>query len=324
MWLVDDIYEPMPYWIRKVRYKSWRSVYELTTAKYWVDNIRNAHLVLKKEGQIYLQLWHGSLGFKKVEKEVESMLSEKYISDAKYDGAIIDGIVSCCKKQSEQFKKSFWLSNKVEIIEAGGPRTDVLFDAQYSVKRRAVVRKELGIDDDEYCILYAPTFRERGKSNPYEIDYDSLLEAFSKNTSKTCRIIISQHPNWKAANILPRTDAYVLPVKCIDFNDYIFLSDAVITDFSNILFDAYLAGKICLRYVVDYEQYTLERALADTKTVMPIKLCKTIDELICEIETREEKRFDSQMKVYRDYIGDFDNGQSSFRVVNWLIEKEKQ
>ena len=53
VWLVRNMDEPMPEYIRKVQFDSACAMYELTTAKMWVDNIRNAHLIPKKSGQVY-------------------------------------------------------------------------------------------------------------------------------------------------------------------------------------------------------------------------------------------------------------------------------
>ncbi|EHD91132.1 putative glycero-phosphotransferase [Streptococcus pneumoniae GA13494] len=48
---------------------------------------------------------------------------------AKYDGSISDAIISSCQlqTQTEQFKKSFWLADNVEILEYGLPRNDDFF-----------------------------------------------------------------------------------------------------------------------------------------------------------------------------------------------------
>lgn len=84
---------------------------------------------MEKENQVYLQTWHGSDGVKIIEKDAESTLSKSYIRMAKYDGSISDAIISSCQlqTQTEQFKKSFWLADNVEILEYGLPRNDDFF-----------------------------------------------------------------------------------------------------------------------------------------------------------------------------------------------------
>ena len=52
--------------INLVNIHSKRALYELATAKLWIDNQRKIPSIKKglekKEGQFYIQTWHGSLG----------------------------------------------------------------------------------------------------------------------------------------------------------------------------------------------------------------------------------------------------------------------
>ena len=66
VWPVKDIKSEMPQQIRKVKYGSIRALYELATAKVWIDNVRNYKGIDKKEQQFYIQKWHWSIGLKKV------------------------------------------------------------------------------------------------------------------------------------------------------------------------------------------------------------------------------------------------------------------
>ena len=42
VWLVNDINTSVPKEVRKVKYNSMRSIYEYSTAKVWIDNIKNS------------------------------------------------------------------------------------------------------------------------------------------------------------------------------------------------------------------------------------------------------------------------------------------
>ena len=54
--------------IRKIEEGTIKSYYELTTSKIWIDNCRKKSYIKKRKGQVYIQLWHGGIGMKKVEK----------------------------------------------------------------------------------------------------------------------------------------------------------------------------------------------------------------------------------------------------------------
>ena len=49
VWLLDDISEDLPEGIRKVKYGSLKSIYELASAKIWIDNVKSALKVKKKK-----------------------------------------------------------------------------------------------------------------------------------------------------------------------------------------------------------------------------------------------------------------------------------
>lgn len=83
VWLVlpNKNYE-FPNGIRTVKYSTLRSIYELATAKIWIDNCRKFSSITKRENQFYIQTWHGGIALKKIEKDTEDTLTAKYIKDA--------------------------------------------------------------------------------------------------------------------------------------------------------------------------------------------------------------------------------------------------
>ena len=89
VWLTKDIKCELPEGIRPVRYGSIRAMYELATAKVWIDNIKNAIRLPKKRNQYYIQTWHSSLGLKRNEQDAE-FLKKTYVRRAKRDAAVTD------------------------------------------------------------------------------------------------------------------------------------------------------------------------------------------------------------------------------------------
>ena len=77
VWLIKDLKhfnKDFPPQVKLIDIKSERAIYELATAKIWVDNVRKVNLfkrgLSKKENQKYIQTWHGSLGIKKIENAI--------------------------------------------------------------------------------------------------------------------------------------------------------------------------------------------------------------------------------------------------------------
>ena len=128
VWLLDTNKNDgldMPKEVKKVKYGSIRSLYELSTAKIWVDNCRKQYFPKKKKGQIYIQTWHGSLALKKIEADAPS-LPIQYVNMAKKDSSVIDVILSGCEFKTNVYKNSFWYSG--EVLNIGTPRADVFFN----------------------------------------------------------------------------------------------------------------------------------------------------------------------------------------------------
>lgn len=322
VWLVDNINEPMPDWIRKVRYRSWRSVYELTTARYWVDNIRNAHLVPKKEGQIYLQTWHGpSMTIKQLEKEAEKVLSPGYIEAAKYDGSITDAIISCSAIQSKQYRDSFWLSSSTEILEVGGPRSDCFFNKDYLAERNDHLREMLNIGKDTYLILYAPTFRDDGSTAVYHLDFEAILDAFRRKTKKQCKILMKLHPNVPAGTQFSFNENLLDGSSVSDSNDALICADCLISDFSSMLYDAALMDIVSFRHALDYDAFLEQRPAPLNRIEWPFLISKSTDELTRQIETVDFQEYQTNVRNFMKTIKTFDDGRATKRTVDWLEKK---
>ena len=136
VWLVNDMNTEMPKEIRKVKYGSFKSYYELTTAKIWIDNVRNYKGIPKKKKQFYIQTWHASIGFKKCEADIEKLLPEQYVKEAKNDGQITDLMISDSNFVTNVFKSAFWYNGKIEQI--GLPRNDILNELPEKIKKKGI------------------------------------------------------------------------------------------------------------------------------------------------------------------------------------------
>lgn len=74
--------EQFPPQIRLVNYYDInKSLYELATAKIWIDNVKKSYFInkglSKKKTQFYLNTWHGSLGIKRLSWSVENFSKNK-------------------------------------------------------------------------------------------------------------------------------------------------------------------------------------------------------------------------------------------------------
>jgi len=112
VWVVADEKYEMPARVRKVIRDSEEYYHELVTSHIWIDNARKNSWIRKRNGQYYIQTWHGAAPIKKVEKDAIQALSPKYIDAAKNDSKMADMFLSGSKFYSELYKHF----NKIDLL----------------------------------------------------------------------------------------------------------------------------------------------------------------------------------------------------------------
>ena len=112
VWLCDDVKSSFPAGIRAVRFNTLNSMYELATAKVWIDNRRKDMFIRKRRNQYYIQAWHGNVCIKKVEKDADS-LPKSYIEKAKSDSKMADIFVSGSKWRDANYRNAFWYDGEI-------------------------------------------------------------------------------------------------------------------------------------------------------------------------------------------------------------------
>ena len=126
----DDFEKDFPSGVRFVQYKSKEFIKELSSAKIWVSNHHFAKQfalgLAKKPEQFFIQTWHGSLGIKKIEKNVKVLTDEQdWEQYASESSAATDLWVSNSEFETKIYNEAFW--DVKGIKELGHPRNDIFF-----------------------------------------------------------------------------------------------------------------------------------------------------------------------------------------------------
>lgn len=188
----------------------------------------------------WINLWHG-IPIKKMMLDIGEF-PVKIIPLYRY----YDHFVSSSKYYSNILKNSFLYEGN--ILEIGTPRYDLIYS-----KNNNNLRSELSIPKENKVILYAPTFRKKGKIR-LNFDFDSIQRQFDENVT----ILVKAH-------YLNKIDKESLNENIIDVTDYNTLNDLfdvcdlLITDYSSLLFDYSLYNKPLILYHYDYEEYKQSR-----------------------------------------------------------------
>ena len=182
----------LPAGVEACDYQSLRKVYELSTAKIWIDNCRKGARI-KRRSQIYIQTWHG-FALKRIERDVADKLPADYEPYARRDSAQTDLIVSDSRFMTDIYRRAFWYDG--EIVTFGAPRNDLLCAVPDGVADK--VRAALKIPAGRKIVLYAPTFRANHSLEPYCIDYAALRRSCAQRFGGDFAVAIRLHPAFVA------------------------------------------------------------------------------------------------------------------------------
>lgn len=316
VWIVDNFDYELPKEIRKCKKYSIKSIYEFMTSKIWIDNCRKYYFynILKKSDTFYIQTWHGGVGLKRCERDVENKLNKNYVLSAKKDSKLVDYFLSCSEWQTRYFKKYFWYKNI--ILEYGLPRNDIFFYPQVLYKDK--IYSFYNIKKDIKIVLVAPTFRNNQKVDEI-IDFKKLQKSLEKKFDSEWVILLRLHPNIRDISVnLPKNVLNVSQYE--DIQELLCASDILITDYSSIMFDMLLLGKPVFIYAKDISDYANERNFTFEFSKLPFSIASNDIQLSNNINDFNKIIYDDNILSFKNKLGLYDDGHASEKVCE-LIEK---
>lgn len=320
VWLVCDMNNPFPKGIRKVKFYSFKSRFELSTARIIVSNTKGRLPYYKNKSQYYIQTWHGGFGIKYIEKDAEKYLPEKYISDSKYDSSITDLILSGSEFQTKVIQDSFWYNG--EIFKKGVPRNDIFFNCSEEFINQ--LRNRYGFNTNCKIVIYAPTFRDDYSVDAYKIDAVSLLKALRKKTGENWKMIIRLHPRIAGMSHIFNFDNDIIDgSRFADSQELLVMSDLLITDFSSMMMDFGIMKKPVILFITDLEEYVQKcRGIRPLFYQLPFQLCKSNEELCQAVVKFDVVDYRDRLKAFMDkYFLSYDDGHASEHVVERIKER---
>lgn len=262
----------------------------------------NASVLHHRKELSIIQLWHApgvlkQFGYYAVgtEEGHSEALAKAMHMHENYDCAICSS--EFCRPY---YAKAFRMpESRVKVCPL--PRTDLLTDREYHHrKREEIVRKypELGKRPN---ILYAPTFRNGENITEH---LDSLFEAFNY---KAYNLIVKLHPVDRTG--IHREDIF----ECPEFTavELFSVTDALITDYSSIIYEAATAEIPIYLYTFDLDRYLERRGfIIDFMKDIPLekyrKPAELLERVYEDVKRRRaegtEKRPDASQSFIEKYV----------------------
>jgi Putative glycosyl/glycerophosphate transferases involved in teichoic acid biosynthesis TagF/TagB/EpsJ/RodC len=321
IWVVDKKHTKIPYKHTKIKRFGIRYAYYMARCKYYVLNVRQPGYVKKREGNVFLETWHGT-PLKKLGFDIEdiSSASPKYKQQLFKQSKAWDYMIAPNQFSGDIFRRCFVFNQ--EMLNTGYPRNDIM---HYDNRDQLAVqmREKLGIPKNKKTILYAPTWRDdefytKGK---YKFTLKLDLQLLKEKLGKDYVILLRTH--YYIADSLDVTGledfAYNLS-KYDDISELYLISDILITDYSSVFFDYANLKRPMLFFTYDLEKYRdiLRGFYIDIEEELPGPLLYTTEEVvegINNINAITEKYHDKYVKFYDKYCS-WEDGNASRKVAN--------
>lgn len=322
VWLAKDTaHAGVPEGVRVVPYDTPAAIREMSTAKVWVDNCRKGARN-KKKGQYYMQTWHG-FALKRIERDVADKLNTPenaaYAEYAKRDSAQIDAIISNSTFMTKIYQESFWYHGPV--LEYGSPRNDLLVHP--SADARKTIAKALHLPEDCRYIMYAPTFRADHSLDAYNLDYHAACHACEQRFGGKWIMLVRLHPGvMQLAKDLKFDNQVTFDATAFDDMQLLLSAcDAVITDYSSLMFDFALTRRPCFQFATDIDAYKTDRNFYFPIDETPFPLAKSNAEMVQHIQNFDDAAYQKDWDAFYQKMGFCEDGQATQRCVQWILDK---
>ncbi|MCH8672993.1 bifunctional glycosyltransferase/CDP-glycerol:glycerophosphate glycerophosphotransferase [Staphylococcus lugdunensis] len=281
-------------------------------AKYWVSNARLPLYLNKKENQVYIQTWHGT-PLKRLANDMKVVrmpgtTTANYKKNFYSEASRWDYLVSPNRYSTNIFKTAFWM-DEARIWEIGYPRNDVLVTRQNDTDYLNQIKRDLNLPEDKKVIMYAPTWRddEFVKKGQYLFDLKINLANLQKQIGDDYVILLRMHYLITNALDLNGYEDFAIDVSNYnDISELYLISDALITDYSSVMFDYGILKRPQFFFAYDIEKYDkgLRGFYMDYMNDLPGEIITDefkLAEELKHIDKHKERYKDKIEKFYQDF-----------------------
>lgn len=306
-----------PEYVNLVKRYSWKAFKEIMSSKIIIDNghiYQEGAYIPKKKGQIYIQVWHGSLGIKRF--DTDSIKSR--VRAAKRCGKMTDFCISNSRFETvEVYKKTFWKNAKV--LELGHPRNDILIntDNNFCLNLKTI----LNIPNDAIVVLYAPTYRDNQNNfEAYSLNIEKLIDTIEEKTGKKCVILWRFHFSNRKIEKRNYLNNVIDVTDYDDIQELMLIADIGITDYSSWIFDFILMHKPGFIFAPDINSYNVERGFYYPLNQTPFLIAYDNKMLCDNIRKFDYENYSKKVKLFLDKMGCVESGEASKKTANFIIK----
>lgn len=273
-----------------------------------------------------VQLWHACGAFKKWGMSTADLIfggsREDILRHPFYKNLSLVTVSS--PEVAWAYEEAMVLQDEPGVVRpVGVSRTDVFFDEGYLVESRRKLLEMVPAAEGKRVVLYAPTFRGRvaHAEGPAALDIAAMKEALGADTV----LLTKHHPFVRE---LPP-----IPEDCRDFafdvtreaaiNELICCADAVISDYSSLVFEYSLFGRPMVFFAYDRDDYADWRGFYyDYEALTPGPVCSTTEEVIGALKAAAEDFDPSEVEAFRDRFMSACDGHATDRIIGEVFGED--
>lgn len=310
-----------------IRQNGWSRTEAVTPDSVYMELIETAQFLLtevyltaawvKKEGQMYINIWHGTplkkLGLAKNAKgKHKNGIQQSNFIDADY---LLYPNDYTKKHMLESYKVADLMPGKV--LKLGYPRTGGMLEAAQSDQTE--LRKMLA-PNGEHIYAYMPTWKDYLKVDQVVAESKELLDYLDANLREDQILYVNLHhrvsdsldySQFKRIRQFPPTvDSYKL----------LALTDALITDYSSVFYDYLALRRQIVLYCADYELYRKKRGTYMDLMELPFDKAITPEEVLVAIN--RGKTYDDEA-AYQEFCA-YDSVENAHKLCSLFLGTEDE
>lgn len=323
----------IPDYIHLVQHNSFKSIYVKNRCRVVVDNGAGFSLfysenpilfsfkkLLKNKKQFNLSTWHGN-----PIKHIGAQIPGEGHWTVRTAFSSSDLLIAGCSLVKNIFEEAF--INLMPVKLEGTPRTDILF--KDSRDKCLNIKNKLGLPLDKKILLYAPTYRYSPRDSGIEqinrMNLNELMATLSRKFGGDWIFVMRVHNmvllEIQEGGYLEQYNDIVYDGNSFDdMNEYLFVCDALLTDYSGCIYDVSLTNKPCFLFAHDRENYEKrERGVYSQLSEFPYSFSSSFEELIKNILSYDYETIDNKRRSFLDKIGNNEDGHASDRISEIII-----
>ncbi|MBQ1001325.1 bifunctional glycosyltransferase family 2 protein/CDP-glycerol:glycerophosphate glycerophosphotransferase [Streptomyces sp. RK62] len=288
----------------------------LARAKYLINNANFADAVVKRPGSVHLSTQHGT-PLKKMgaDQAMYPVVAAATGSFARLLARVDrwDYNVTSNRHSTEMWESAYPAAH--ETLEYGYPRNDAYYTA--TAEDVARIRRELGVPEGKKALLYAPTHRDHASGFETGLDLAALCEEIGDEYV----VLLRAHYFYDRGDA--RGSGRIVDVTGhLSSEEVCLAADALITDYSSIMFDYANLDRPIVVYADDWDVYREVRGVYfDLMQGPPGRVARTPGELAALL--RDGSYADAESgalrAAFRERFCQFDDGRAAERVVRRVL-----